>query len=88
MQVSEMRAFIRLAWPLKPGTSAVAAITSDALFELSKSRSCGRYPHGSEHLAAEISAMLDEGKNVALGVLLVRQVGFSKRWLSTKIRLR
>ena len=56
---------------LKPGTSAVAAITSDAFIRAVQEQvPVEDIRTVVSNLAAEISAMLDEGKNVALGVLL------------------
>ena len=56
---------------LKPGTSAVVAITDDAILgTLHHQVSVEDIHTFVSNLAAEISARLDEGKNVALGVLL------------------
>jgi uncharacterized membrane protein len=56
---------------LKPGTSAVAAITSDAfLRDLQKQVPVEDIRRFVSNLAAEISARLDEGKDVAVGVIL------------------
>jgi uncharacterized membrane protein len=56
---------------LKPGTSAVTAITSDAFLRaVQKQVPVENIRQFVSNLAAEISAKLNEGKSVALGVLL------------------
>jgi len=56
---------------LKPGTSAVTAITSNAfLSAVQKQVPVENIRQFVSNLAAEISARLDEGKSVALGVIL------------------
>jgi hypothetical protein len=56
---------------LKPGTSAVAAITNDNFLRaVHKQVSVEDTRQFVSNLAAEISARLAEGKNVALGLLL------------------
>jgi uncharacterized membrane protein len=56
---------------LKPGTSAVAAITSDDfLRSIHKQVPDDDIRQFVSNLAAEISARLDEGKSVAIGILL------------------
>ena len=56
---------------LKPGTSAVTAITSDAFLRaLQEQVSVEDIRRVVSNLAAEISARLNEGKSVALGVIL------------------
>jgi uncharacterized membrane protein len=56
---------------MKPGTSAVAAITNVAfLRDLQKQTDVEAIRAFVDKLAAEISAKLNEGKNVALGILL------------------
>jgi len=56
---------------LKPGTSAVAAITNVAfLRDLQKQADVEAIQAFVDKLAAEISAKLNEGKNVALGIIL------------------
>ena len=56
---------------MKPGTSAVAAITNDAfLRDLQKQADVDSIRAFVDKLAAEISSKLNAGKNVALGILL------------------
>jgi uncharacterized membrane protein len=56
---------------MKPGTSAVAAITNVAfLRDLQKQVDVDSIRAFVDKLAAEISSKLNEGKNVALGILL------------------
>lgn len=56
---------------LKPGTSAVTAITSDAFLRaVQKQAPVEDIRRVVSNLAAEISAKLDEGKSVALGLIL------------------
>lgn len=56
---------------LKPGTSAVTAITSDAFLRaVQKQVPVEDIRRVVSNLAAEISAKLDEGKSVALGLIL------------------
>jgi len=56
---------------LKPGTSAVTAITSDAFLRaVQKQVPVEDIRRVVSNLAAEISARLDEGKSVALGIIL------------------
>ena len=56
---------------MKPGTSAVAAITNVAfLRDLQKQADVDSIRAFVDKLAAEISSKLNEGKNVALGILL------------------
>jgi uncharacterized membrane protein len=56
---------------MKPGTSAVAAITNVAfLRDLQKQADVESIQAFVDKLAAEISAKLNEGKNIALGILL------------------
>jgi uncharacterized membrane protein len=56
---------------LKPSTSAIAAITSDAFLRAFREQvSVDDVRATVRNLAAEISARLNEGNNVALGVLL------------------
>jgi uncharacterized membrane protein len=56
---------------LKPGTSAVTAITSDAFLRaVQKQVPVEDIRRVVSNLAAEISARLDEGKSVAIGLIL------------------
>jgi uncharacterized membrane protein len=56
---------------MKPGTSAVTAITNDAfLRDLQKQDDVEAIRAFVDKLAAEISAKLNQGKNVALGIIL------------------
>jgi uncharacterized membrane protein len=60
---------------LKPGTSAVTAITShEFLRAVQKQVSVADIRTFVNNLASEISSKLDQGKNVALGILLAENV--------------